>query len=164
MAIPFVWEYPTTSRRVASIPKPETHSCKHISFRFGSHSIDSSFLYADNAINIRTISTFSLKYYLRVQRSFCYEALLPLSPPSDLFLSLSSRNSKISSHRSRLKSSLITMSNITLKDIKQWNIQRQLTIICESHCFFFFKCSSPLTQIVFALLIIQKMHLFVYKL
>lgn len=30
MATPFEWEYPTTSRRVASIPKPETRPRKHI--------------------------------------------------------------------------------------------------------------------------------------
>lgn len=31
IAIPFEWEYPTTSRRVASIPKPEKFQCKHFS-------------------------------------------------------------------------------------------------------------------------------------
>lgn len=51
IAIPLVWEYPTTNRSVASIPKPEAHCCKHTCYIW--ISICCSVL-KESAVNIRT--------------------------------------------------------------------------------------------------------------
>lgn len=63
MAIPLECEYPTTSRRVASIPKPETPPVKQIDSHWSLLNLFSSFLCTEMLHISEEASTFELIHF-----------------------------------------------------------------------------------------------------